>query len=497
VLALYDSASGATAKMPGLVAEGLAVFPEDGSMLTLQTARVRLCDGVSRRDFIRVGSLGAFGLSLAALLKARACGASRTSQSAGRARACIVFYLSGGPPQHETWDPKPDAPAEIRGDFRPIASSVPGLRVGELMPRVAALTHHCCVLRAVSTADNAHSSSGYWMLTGQPYSRPNTECNPPTPGDWPCLGAVVKRLRPGNGTMPPAVTLPEQMISNANIVAIGQHAGWLGRAADPWLLMCDPASPSFAVPALSLPGEVPPLRLDGRRSLLQQVNDHLDAVDRSGALDRYDSHSRQAFDLLRGSRARRAFDLNEEPPAVRDRYGRNKVGQSVLLARRLAEAGVSLVQVNWPREPGDMNSNSPVWDTHSANSQRLQTALMPPMDQAYSALLEDLAQRGLLDETLVVWMGEFGRTPRINASGGRDHWGQVFSIALAGGGIRGGVVHGASDSIGAYPRDGRVQPQDLAATIFHCIGLPANALIHDPLGRPVPITHGDVIRQAF
>jgi Protein of unknown function (DUF1501) len=231
--------------------------------------------------------------------------------------------------------------------------------------------------------------------------------------------------------------------------------------------------------------------------LLGQVNRHLDNTDRLGAIGRYDAPSQQAFDLLRSPRARRAFDLAKEPTVVRDRYGRHKFAQSVLLARRLVEAGVSLVQVNWPRENGDMNSNSPVWDTHSNNSQRLRGALMPPMDLAVSALMEDLQVRGLLDETLVVWAGEFGRTPRINGSGGRDHWGQVFSIALAGAGLKGGVVHGASDSIGAYPRDGIVWPQDLAATIFHSLGIPLDSEIVDPFGRPVTICHGDVIRQLY
>jgi hypothetical protein len=335
------------------------------------------------------------------------------------------------------------------------------------------------------------------MLTGYPYARPNTECNPPRASDWPCLGAVVKRLRPGQGGLPPAVTLPEQMISNANIIAIGQNAGFLGRAADPWLLTCDPSAGDFQIPQLELPAEVPPLRLHGRRSLLHQLNRHLDAVDQSGLIARYHGQSRQAFDLLRSGRARRAFALEQEPPAVRERYGWHKFGQSVLLARRLIEAGVSLVQVNWPREKGDMASNSPVWDTHSKNSERLKKALMPGMDQAYAALLEDLDERGLLEETLVVWMGEFGRTPKINASGGRDHWGHVFSVALAGGGIRGGVVYGASDSIGGHPKTDLVQPHDLAATIFHCLGLGPDAEIHDPLGRPVAISRGRVLKQLF
>ena len=306
--------------------------------------------------------------------------------------------------------------------------------------------------------------------------------------------ALVRRLRP-DGSLPASITLPEQMITNANIPAIGQDAGFLGRNAGPWLLTCDPAAPDFQVPALSLPPEVPPLRLDERRSLLHQVNQHLDRVDRTQGA-RYEGQVRQAFDLLRSPRAREAFNLDREPSAVRERYGMHKFGQSVLLARRLIEAGVSLVQVNWPRERGDMKADNPCWDTHSKNSQRLKTALMPPMDLAYSALLEDLSQRGLLDETLVVWAGEFGRTPKINAGGGRDHWGHVFSVALAGGGIRGGRVLGASDSIGGRPRYGRVQPQDLAATLFHCLGVRPGTEYHDQLGRPIPIHRGEVIRQA-
>jgi hypothetical protein len=473
-------------------------------MLSIHDQGARLCDGLTRREILRVGSLGVLGLSTAALLATRQAGASPApaagglGSSFGRARACILLFLTGGPPQHETWDPKPDAPREIRGDLGPIASSVPGLAVGELMPRVARLAHHCCVLRAVSSGDSAHASSGYYMLTGTPHQPMNFESAPPgAPNDWPCLGAVVKRLRPAAGHLPAAVTLPERIINNPNNPWPGQTAGFLGRAADPWLLTCDPSAAAFRVPELTLPAELPPLRFDQRRSLLEQVNRHLDAVDRSGFIGRYHLRSQQAFDLLRSPRVRRAFSLDQEPAAQRDRYGRTKIGQSVLLARRLVEAGVPLVQVNWPREPGDTSSGNPLWDTHSRNTERLRTALMPPMDQCYSALLEDLASRGLLDSTLVVWMGEFGRTPRINGSGGRDHWGNVYSVALAGGGVRGGVVHGASDRIGGFPRDGRVPPQDLTATIFHCLGFSPETQIHDTLGRPVAISRGEVIRQAF
>jgi hypothetical protein len=467
-------------------------------MLTIHYQGYQLCDGVTRREWLRVGGLGLFGLSLPALLESRtARAATGTDRAFGKAKSCIVLFLFGGPPQHETWDPKPDAPAEIRGDLRPIASSLRGLQVGELMPRTARLAHKVCVLRAVSTNDNAHSSSGYWMLTGYPHQPTNSENSKPgAPNDWPCLGAVVKKLRRGPGQLPAAVTLPEHIWNTGGITWPGQDAGWLGRAADPWLLTCDPSSPRFGVPGLTLPADVPPLRFKGRKALLDRVNRHLDAVDKSGAGVGYGAHSRQAFDLLRSSQARRAFALDQEPAALRDRYGRNRFGQSVLLARRLVEAGVSLVQVNWTRPPTDSNDN-PVWDTHTKNTERLKTALMPPMDLAYSALLQDLADRGLLDETLVVWMGEFGRTPKINPRGGRDHWGHVFSVALAGGGVRAGQVYGASDRIGGHPKEGLVRPQDLTATIFHCLGYRPDTELHDAFGRPLALSKGEVIRQVF
>jgi hypothetical protein len=468
-------------------------------MLTILDNGARLCDGLTRREWLRGGSLGAFGLTLPSLLQVQqTASAGQTREKAfGKAKSCIVLFLMGGPPQHETWDPKPNAPAEIRGDLKPIASAVPGLVVGELMPRVARVADKCCVLRAVSTADNAHSSSGYWMLTGYPHQPMNSEnARPGAPNDWPCLGGVVKSLRPGTGRLPATVTLPEHIWNTGMIPWPGQNAGFLGRRHDPWLLMCDPSSPSFQVPELGLPAEVPLLRLQGRQSLLEQVNRHLTALDRGNAAGRFDAWSQQAFGLLASPAARRAFDLNRETPAVRDRYGRNRFGQSVLLARRLVEAGVSLVQVNWPRGKSDPDDN-PVWDTHAKNSERLKTVLMPPMDQAYSTLLEDLADRGLLDETLVVWMGEFGRTPKINSRGGRDHWGYVFSVALAGGGVRGGQVYGSSDRIGGHPKEGRVQPHDLTATIFHCLGYRPETEFHDALGRPVAISRGEVIRQVF
>jgi hypothetical protein len=461
-------------------------------MWTLEDQPARLCDGFTRREWLRVGSAGLLGLSLPQMLQAQQAG---PAAGGGKAKSCIVVFLLGGPPQHETWDPKPDAPVEVRGEFRPIQSATSGLLVGELMPRTAALTEHIAVLRAMASNDNAHSSSGYWMLTGYPHQPMNSEnAKPGAPNDWPCVGAVVRRLKPDAPMLPEAVRLPEEIWNTGHIVWPGQDGGFLGRKADPWLLTCDPNAPEFQVPGLTLDPELPPLRVDRRRSLLEDVNRHLDSAERGGTARHWDSISQQAFDLLRSSKARQAFDLDREPAGVRDRYGRNRFGQSMLLARRLIEAGVSLVQVNWTRWSYD-TADAPAWDTHSKNAERLKTALMPPMDLAYSALLEDLRARGLLDETLVVWMGEFGRTPKINARGGRDHWGHVFSIALAGGGVRGGAVYGASDRIAGYPREGRVEPWDLTATMFHCLGFHPDTLIHDQFGRPLALSKGRVIEQ--
>jgi hypothetical protein len=461
-------------------------------MLRIDDPGASLCDGLTRREWLHVGGLGMFGLSLPALLGTRRVGASPADRQVSRARSCIVLFFLGGPPQHETWDPKPQAPAEIRGDLRPISSAVPGVAVGELMPRTARITEKLCILRAVATDDSAHSSSGYFMTTGQPHQPPGSEnAKPGAPNNWPCLGALVRRAVPERGRLPAAMTLPEQSANDGNLTWPGQDAGFLGQAAEPWLLNCDPSAADFQVAGLTLPETVGPARLTTRHSLLRHVNQRLDGMLRSGTAGQFDAQHQRAFDLVTGPTARRAFDLNDEPERTRDRYGRTRFGQSVLLARRLVEAGVSLVRVNWTRVRGAVNNGH--WDTHTRNTQGMRE-LMPIMDQAYSALLEDLAQRGMLDETLVVWTGEFGRTPRLNPAAGRDHWGRVFSVALAGGGVRGGAVYGSSDGIGSSPRDGRVNPQDLQATILHCLGIRPDLELHDSQGRPFPLSRGELIR---
>ncbi len=460
-------------------------------MLSLHASSAGHPDAL-RREFLRVGALGALGLSLPAALRAE----THISTRAARPKSCILLWMSGGPSQLETWDPKPLAPEDIRGSFGAIATTVPGYHCSELMPRTARLMDHIGLMRAVSTDCGIHDISGFWLMTGRRHQKMGLNVEAAgelTPQDWPAIAAVTRRLTQQPNALPSSVLLPELMRSNPFRIWPGQNGGFLGRRWDPWFVPGDPNADDFAVPDLGLPQEIPPLRLDRRLSLLDQVNRHFADWDRNGTR-LFDEASQSALDLLRSSEARTAFDLTREAAATRDRFGRHKFGQSCLLARRLVEAGVRFVQVTWPRVPGDEASNAPVWDTHADNAKRMRDDLMPPMDQAYSALLEDLHARGLLDDTLVVWMGEFGRTPRHNGIGGRDHWGHVFPVALAGGGIRGGVIHGSSDEIAAYPRDGRVEPQEVAATIFQALGFAPETIIHDTLGRPLPISDGEPVR---
>ncbi|MFN0052060.1 MAG: DUF1501 domain-containing protein [Planctomycetales bacterium] len=467
-------------------------------MFSIHDRSYRLCDGVSRRELLRVGGLSTLGLSLPALLASRAAAKSSAlspggGTSFGRAKNVIYLWLQGGPPQHETFDPKPEAPAEIRGEFRPIATNVPGMQFCELLPRTATIADKLAVVRSLSTHSDLHDASGYWILTGYKYQgRESRQINRAT--DWPYLGSVIRRVAP-SPTLPSytSVWLPDVMRLNDNVQPAGQTAGWLGVGWDPQRVICDPADPNFQIEGLALPPEIPTLRLSSRQRLLEQVERHFETIARGPAVGEFDRQTQEAFDLLSSGRARQAFDLSQESDALRDRYGRHKWGQSVLLARRLVEAGAKLVHVNWPREGGDEAVNNPLWDTHAQNADRLQEVLCPQFDVTFTALIDDLEQRGLLSETLVVVIGEFGRTPKINSQGGRDHWGHVFSFALAGAGISGGQVYGSSDKQGAYPRDHRVEPQDLTATILHLLGIGHQAVFPDPAGRPIHATQGEPI----
>jgi hypothetical protein len=457
---------------------------------------------VTRRRLIRLGTLGIGGISLAHSSVSHGISANDATSammntnirsSFGRAKSVILIFLNGGPAQQETWDPKPEGQVDLRGPYSVIATKTPGLNVCELMPRTAMLTDKIAVLRAVVTNDNAHSSSGYSMLTGVPHVPANIEsATAKAPNLHPSADSVIRYLRPVRHGLPGSVVLPEHIWNDGNFPWPGQDAGFLGRKHDPWLIHCDPNSPQFNVPDLAFPDDISSKRFDTRRSLLEQVNQRVEETLRNPLVSQYSEESRQALGLLSASAGRKAFDLASEPDSIRDRYGRSRWAQSVLLSRRLVEAGVSIVRINWPRIADKPNQGG--WDTHASHNEAIKDFLMPMMDNAYSALLEDLDQRGLLDSTLVVWLGEFGRTPKYNTNGGRDHWGHVFSIAMAGGGVRGGTIYGASDKDAAFPVEGRVEPHDVIATIFHCLGYHPDKEIHDTLGRPVLISRGDVIQ---
>jgi len=458
-------------------------------MIPVDAIRAASARALSRREWLRVGGLSCLGLSLPGLVQSRAFAApARPLAGFGRAKSCIVLYLSGGPPQHETFDPKPEMPSEIRGEFRAIPTSVPGTHFSELLPRTARLAHRIAVIRSMCTDNNSHSASGYWMLTGYPHLA-QAEV-PASPDDWPCLAGVVGALKPSERSPFSSVILPEMVHNDGAPPSPGQSGGFMGHVWSPLVLTCDPSQPRFEVDGLRLPDGVTASRFDERAGLLRGLEGHFGDWMRSDAVASFSKIHQQAFDVVRSSSSRAAFELEREAASIRERYGRAKFGQSVLLARRLVESGARLVQVNWPREPGDQMTGFPVWDTHKNNAPRVRDVLCPQFDRAFSALVDDLHERGLLDETLVVAMGEFGRSPRINPVGGRDHWGNCFSIAVAGGGIAGGQVVGSSDREGGHPASRPVRPQDLAATMFHLLGInPAGEFV-DPLGRPRPLTNG-------
>ena len=457
------------------------------------------CSGpVSRRGFLEVGGMSLLGFGLGGLLEARganALPAGKGGGTFGKAKSCIILFLCGGPPQHETFDPKPDAPLEIRGTFRSIPTKVPGLHLCETLPHTARVTDRMAIIRSMTTDINAHSTSGAFMLTG--YVPPTkTENVPAGPQDWPSIASVVGALKPSERSPLSSVVLPEKIQNDGNIVWPGQDGGFMGGAWHPMLMKCDPATLPVRIEGMSMAEGMTHARLSERFDLLTQMDAQFQAAARSGAVAEFGHMRQKAFDLLHSDASRAAFALERESLALRAAYGEHKFGQSVLLARRLVEAGTRLVQVNWPREGVKEVGGSPLWDTHSNNAGRVRDVLCPQFDRTYATLIEDLAARGLLDETLVVVMGEFGRSPKINGTGGRDHWGSVFSVALAGAGIGGGQIIGESDRIGAMPAVRPVRPPDLAATIFHLLGIASSAEFLDPIGRPRSVTdNGQPLRE--
>lgn len=466
-------------------------------MLTIRAHGGHLCDGIQRRTMLQAGGLGALGLGMSQLPVFAAAGGPENlgRTSAGQAKSCIILFLLGGSPQHSTFDPKPDAPAEVRGSFGPVPTNVPGTQFCELLPNLTRQADRLAVIRSVSTRDNAHSSSGYYVMTGRPHVPQNVEnANPGAPNDFPFVGAVVQKLRPHLADLPTSIRLPNKIFNTDGSVWPGQDAGFLGKTADPWLFNCQPATKGFRVEEVTLPVDIPHDRLERRGSLLRDVNVAFDGARESTMLGRYSVAAQRAFNVLASAKSRQAFDLESESMERRLAYGMSQFGQSALLARRLVEAGVGLVQVNWFRGPDEPTDN-PCWDSHTQENHRLKDVLCPAFDQGFAALLDDLAERGMLDETLVCCLTEFGRTPRFNSRGGRDHWGSVFSVALAGGGIKGGVVYGSSDAQGGFPAANLCRPEDITATIFHCLGIAPETELHDQQGRPFLISPGQILHD--
>jgi hypothetical protein len=455
-----------------------------------------------RRDaMLRLGQLGLGALTLPGLLRAEHTAAHSTPGR--RARSCILLYLWGGPPQQDLWDLKPDAPEGIRSQFRPIRTVTPGFDVCDQHPLLARHTDKVAVIRSMSHRSNVHEASVYHTLTGKQNPTLISPRNVRRRTDWPYVGSFVSALAPP-GELPAAVTLPRP-IGHDGVTYAGTYAGWLGPRHDPLELREAPNSNDPPLHAVGAADEQATSRLLARRGLLNVLEAQDRVLQHSRAAEALTGFHDQAFRMIASPEARRAFNLGLESARTRDRYGRNEYGESFLLARRLVEAGVRLVGVMWMYfMPNGRIAN--VWDTHGGTgglggitgyAMLRERYCIPPFDRAYTALLEDLHQRGLLDETLVVVTGEFGRTPRINPTQGREHWGPCYSALLAGGGVRGGQVHGASDATGAFPRDNPVAPEDLLATMYEAMGVDPHAEVRDREGRPQRLCDGRPVAALF
>jgi hypothetical protein len=446
---------------------------------------------ITRRRMLQVGALAPLGLSLPALLAEEARGSttgSRGDLSAtfGKAKRCLLLFMWGGPAHQDLWDLKPDAPDSVRGEFKPIATNVPGIQIGELLPNIARHADKLALVRSVTHTDNNHSTGAHWMLTGHKH-RLSAENFGASPSDLPHIGSVVSKLQPTAASLPSFVALPERIATTIGAVVPGQNGGVLGSQYDPFAIDEHPDKPDFKVDMLALRDGIDGPRVAARKSLLDAFNAARAELDASRRVHAMNGYYQRATDLVTSAAARDVFDLTKEPVAARDRYGRGTFGQSLLMARRMLEAGVRLVTVYWHR---DMPGVDTTWDTHGQNFKQLKERLVPQVDQPIATLLADLADRGLLADTLVVWSSEFGRTPKINGNAGRDHWGPCNTIWLAGGGVPGGQVYGSSDNIAAYPADNPVGPADVTATIFHLLGIDPHTIVHDRENRPHGISPG-------
>lgn len=459
----------------------------------------RLCDRISRRTALRVGAVAPLGLGLPQILRAEAEG--RRGTTPGKARSVVLFYLMGGQGQLDTWDMRPEAPEGIRGEFRPIATRVPGTQICEHMPRLAARADRFAIIRSMNHQATNHNPGAYFALTAE---KPRFDAGGlfAIPSDFPNPGSVLARFLPNDRPVPPFVQLSDRVVGDNLGPMPGTGAGFLRAPYEPLKIVDDPSRDDFGVTELALPGDVPAARFDRRKRLLGTLDRQLGRIADDPAIERLDSFQQRAFGLVGSTAARNAFDLSGEPDALRDRYGRNVHGQRLLLARRLVEAGVRFVSVYWG---GLLNSPDDYWDTHNRGFTKQRDLLLPSFDQCFSAFLDDLEDRGLLETTLVVAMGEFGRTPKIgqvtaNAgtdAQGRDHWPFCYSVVVAGGGVQGGTIVGKSDRHAAYPVSEPYTPGDLNATLYWAMGIDPETEMRDPLDRPLPISRGKPILSLF
>lgn len=456
-----------------------------------------------RRDaLLRLGQVGLGSISLPRLLQSESSLRNPVVGS-GTAKSCILIYLWGGPPQMDMWDPKPHAPDGIRSPFLPISTNVPGIQFTDQLPLMARHADKMAVIRSYTHESNQHEVGVYHTLTGKVDNTLAVPRNRRNRRDFPCMGGIVSKFSPPS-SLPASVTVPRP-IGHDGVVYTGTYAGFLGPRFDPLELM-PPAEVNVpAAHSMELPDQLTQARLQARHGILsllekedRAVQAELTRVSLKGGMDRF---REQAYSLLVAPEARAAFDITKESDATRNEYGRNEYGEAILLARRLIEGGVRLVTMTWYYVCKDGNVAN-VWDNHggtgslggiSGYEMLKQPYCLPSLDRAYAALLEDLSQRGLLDETLVVMLGEFGRTPKINSAAGRDHWGPCQSVVFAGGGVRGGMIHGESDAQAAYPVKDPVRPEDVIATAYHCLGLPPETLIHDSQDRPHRLSEGQVV----
>lgn len=451
---------------------------------------------INRRDAVRIGGAGMLGLTLQKLLQAEDVQA--ISAPAARAKSVIFLFQWGGPSHVDTFDMKPDAQSEYRSKYGQIATSVPGMKICEHLPETAKVMHHFAQIRTLHHTMNNHNSAGYTALTG---------VEPPTDDQrlrdsldlFPAYGSIVDKVAPNTNNMPTFVSFPHR-ISDGSITP-GQRASFLGKNHDPLFIPNDPNEPDFRLPQLSLPSGISMERLQSRRELQKLINRQARSLDRTAAAQGLNAYYERVLGMLNSPRVRNAFDLTKEANEVRDAYGRTTYGQGCLLARRLVESGVKFVTVYFDRTIGGRKKDSGGWDTHGFDDTRMYEILpewhFPVTDHTLPTLINDLETRGLLKDTLVLWMGEFGRTPKINKNISRDHWPKCYTALLAGGGVQGGAVYGASDKTGAAPDRDPVTPGDLAATMYELLGIDPATEIRDNLNRPLPIANGRAIREIF